>query len=130
MTEMNRRFRLADLARLSAPDDNTAIALRRLDPGCSLALEGSESIVDSTIPEGHRLAVRSISKGESLFSWGLPFGRASKAIRPGEYLSNARMLEALQARRLPFTLPAEPNFENYRAPFSLDESAFQPGAHK
>ena len=127
MIGMSRCIQFGEVARLPEPGDNAAIGLRRLDSGCSLALGTVECPIVSTIPEGHRLAVRSISEGELLLSWGLPFGRALKAIRPGEYLSNARMLEALRERHVPFGLPAEPNFENYRAPFRLDENAFQPG---
>src|SRR5258706_2408609 len=37
------------------------------------------------------------------------------------------MLEALSTRRLPFALPAEPNFSDLREPYVLDEASFQPG---
>jgi hypothetical protein len=45
-----------------------------------------------TILEGHRFAVEPIGAGEELLSWNLPFGRALRAIRPGEYLCNAGVL--------------------------------------
>jgi altronate dehydratase len=45
----------------------------------------------------------------------------------GDYICNARMLDALEERRLPFALPTVPNFENFRAPFNLDVEEFDPG---
>ena len=81
-----------------------------------------------TILEGHRFAIEPIAEGEPLLSWGLPFGRALRAIEPGEYLCNAGILEALRLRNLDFALPLHANFENFVAPYTLDEQAFRPGA--
>ena len=80
-----------------------------------------------TILEGHRFAIEPIAEGETLLSWGLPFGRALRAIQPGEYLCNAGILEALQLRNLDFALPLHANFENCIATYELDEQAFLPG---
>src|SRR5205085_146815 len=77
--------------------------------------------------EGHRFAVQPIAAGESLLSWGLPFGAALRDMAAGAYAANAAMLEALHGRGLPFPLPAEPNFSDAIPPFVLDEAHFQPG---
>ena len=79
-----------------------------------------------TLLEGHRFAVRPIAAGEALLSWELPFGSATRAILPGEYVCNAGMLEALGGRSIDFALPAAPNFEDHIEPYMLDASAFVP----
>ncbi|MEO1441971.1 MAG: UxaA family hydrolase, partial [Chloroflexota bacterium] len=55
-----------------------------------------------------------------------PFGRALRAITPGEYLCNAEVLAELNRRDLPFPLPAAPNFETAGAMYQLDEATFTP----
>ena len=72
---MSHRFGFEEVAHLPAPADNTAIALRRLEPGDAILLEGSEIKLPITILEGHRFAARKIAKDELLFSWATPFGR-------------------------------------------------------
>jgi altronate dehydratase len=112
---------------LPANGDNAAIATRRLEPGESFPLGGAVIRVQTTVLEGHRVAAREIAAGDLILSWGLPFGRALRAILPGEYLCNARILEILKERHVDFNFPAQANFENYRLPFQLDERTFCPG---
>src|SRR5687768_9928409 len=109
---------------LPANGDNAAIATRRLEAGESF--DGIK--IGETVLEGHRVAARSIAQGERILSWGLPFGRALRAIGPGEYLCNARILEVLKERHVDFKFPQTPNSENYRLPFQLDEKKFRAGA--
>ena len=99
------------IARLPAPGDNLAIATRTLAAGTRIEHDGRVFVLDYGVLEGHRFAVQPIAAGESLLSWGLPFGRALRDIAAGEYAANAAMLEALSGRGLPFALPAEPNFQ-------------------
>src|SRR4051812_14815237 len=101
---------LSALARLPAAGDNLAIATRMLAAGTRIAHAGRELVLSFGVLEGHRFAVQPIAAGESLLSWGLPFGTALRDIAPGEYAANAAMLEALHGRGLPFALPGEPNF--------------------
>ena len=77
--------------------------------------------------EGHRLAVRPIAPGEALLSWGLPFGHALVPIAPGDYICNDSILQALAMRQLGVPLPAQPNFEDYLVPFTLDPATYRPG---
>jgi altronate dehydratase len=118
---------LSSMARLPAPGDNLAIATRTLAAGTRMAHAGREFALDYAVLEGHRFAIQPIAAGESLLSWGLPFGTALRDIAAGEYAANAAMLEALHGRGLPFPLPAEPNFGDATPPFVLDEARFQPG---
>ena len=112
--------------RLPAPGDNVAIAIRQLEAGTVIELDGVPHELPQTILEGHRFAVRAIEAGEPLLSWGLPFGHALTPIAPGDYVCNASILAALAVRRLGFSLPDRPNFSDHLVAFDLDESAFRP----
>ncbi|MCZ6634820.1 MAG: UxaA family hydrolase [bacterium] len=124
---MAQTFELEEIGRLPQPDDNVAIATRRLEAGTQIDHQRSSFTLAHTLLEGHRFAVKPIAPGESLLSWGLPFGVASRPLSPGTYACNPQILEALGLRHLDFELPAEANFEDQIQPYVLDESTFQPG---
>ena len=117
---------LAAAGRLPAPGDNVAIAIRQLEPGTVVEIDGTPRTLAQTVLEGHRFAVRPIAPGEPLLSWGLPFGHALTPVAPGDYVCNRSILEALAVRRLPFPLPAQPNFADHLVPFEFNEAAFAP----
>jgi len=117
----------AAVGRLPAPDDNVAIAIRRLEAGTRIEIGGVVHTLAYCILEGHRFAVRPIAAGEALLSWSHPFGHALGPIAAGEYVCNRSMLEALAVRRLGVPLPENPNFADHLVPYALDESAFRPG---
>jgi altronate dehydratase len=118
---------LSAVCRLPAPDDNVAIAIRRLDAGTRIEIDGEVRTLASCVLEGHRLAVRPIAPGEALLSWGLSFGHALVPIGPGDYVCNASILQALAMRQLGVPLPSAPNFEDYLVPFTLDPATYRPG---
>ncbi|HSD54569.1 MAG TPA: UxaA family hydrolase [Burkholderiales bacterium] len=120
-------FAFHEIGRIPAPEDNVAIATRRLPAGGCVDYAGRALRLSHTILEGHRFAVEPIAAGAALLSWGLPFGRALRAIEPGEYVCNAGILEALRLRNLDFGLPASANFANVVQTYELDERAFRPG---
>jgi altronate dehydratase len=115
------------VARLPDGDDNVAIATRRLEPGSTIEFGYDRWPIPHTVLEGHRFAVRPITKGEPLLSWGLTFGHALARIMPGEYVCNEAMLTALAMRDTALAkLPAQPNFADHLAPFRLDATTFRP----
>ena len=120
-------YGFTSVARLPAPDDNVAIAIQTLASGTRISYEGSQFRLSHTILEGHRFAIQSISETEPLLSWGLPFGFATRAIEPGDYVCNQKMIDSLSIRNLPFELPETPNFSDKMAPYALDEAEFQSG---
>ncbi|MCB0209135.1 MAG: UxaA family hydrolase, partial [Anaerolineae bacterium] len=122
---MTKTFQLDAIARLPMPGDNVAIATQRLEQGTTIATGNHQFSLDHTIMEGHRFAVQPIAAGAPLLSWQLPFGFALRDIEPGAYVCNAGMLDALRIRRLDFTLPTSPNFEERIQPYRLDESSFR-----
>ena len=88
------------VGRLPVPDDNVAIATRRLDAGTLVNHDGRRYHIDYTILEGHRFAIQLIAPDEALLSWGLPFGYAMGPIAPGSYVRNPKILKALATRGL------------------------------
>ena len=115
------------VARLPSPDDNVAIATQKLDGGTEIRYDRTQFRLSHTVLEGHRFAILPISAETPLFSWGLPFGFASRPIAPGDYVCNQKMIDSLSIRNLPFALPATPNFSDKMAPYVLDETEFRPG---
>ena len=115
------------VARLPSPDDNVAIATQTLERGTRIRHNGQQFQLSHTILEGHRFAIQSIRETTPLLSWGLPFGFATRAIAPGDYVCNQKMIDSLSIRNLPFELPETPNFSDKMAPYALDEAAFQAG---
>jgi altronate dehydratase len=115
------------IGRLPMPADNAAIATRDLKRGTRFRYGEAEHELSHAILEGHRFAVEPIAAGHELLSWNLPFGRALRLIRPGEYLCNASVLDALRLRNLDFALPQVANFQNAAASFKLDEAGFHAG---
>ena len=112
---------------MPAEADNVAIATRRLEAGTVVADGGSAFHLPHTIPEGHRFVRVPIMQGARLTSWGLPFGIATRALEPGEYVCNERILAALAARDIDFALPATANFVDTMETVALDEGSFAPG---
>lgn len=84
---------------LPAEGDNAGIATRRLEAGEALELDGNAAVLKYPVPQGHRICISPIPKGEALLSWGLSFGTATEDIAFGDYLCNAKMHEVLRARQ-------------------------------
>jgi hypothetical protein len=75
----------ATLLRL-APEDNIVVALRKLRAGERVDFDGGELVVERDVAVGHKLAARAISEGEIIVKYNCPIGRATRAIRPGDYV--------------------------------------------
>lgn len=113
--------------RLPVPGDNVAIAVRQLDAGTRIAHGSEDFTLPHTVMEGHRFVFTPIAAGEPLLSWGLPFGRATRDLAPGEYVCNPSILAVLAERDIDFELPGAANFEDHIATCTLDAASFRPG---
>ena len=120
-------YDFTEVARMPAPDDNVGIATQTLEGGARIRLNGQQFELSHTILEGHRFAIQPILAATPLLSWGLPFGYATRAIAPGDYVCNQKMIDSLSIRNLPFTLPETPNFSDKMAPYRLDAAELRPG---
>ncbi|MCC6804449.1 MAG: UxaA family hydrolase, partial [Anaerolineae bacterium] len=118
----------ATIARMASPEDQVAIATRRIEQGTRIQLGDTSLSLSHTVLDGHRFAVRSLEPGDVLTSWGQPFGEVLVPIQPGDYVCNEAVLRELARHSPDFALPAQPNFADQIAPFRFDEMAFRPGS--
>ncbi len=119
---------LVTVARLSDDASNVAIALSKLAAKTRVKYQDNVFSLSHTVLTGHRFAVKDIAIGETLTSWGLPFGRASRAILAGDYVCNASTLEALSLRSVDANFPEEANFEDDMHTYTLDPASFDPAS--
>lgn len=124
---MSEIFSFEQVGRLPESGDNVALSNRRLEAGSEIRTSDRSFRLPNTILEGHRFAIIPISSGEPLLSWNLPFGTALREIAPGEYICNAKILDALRHRHIDFNLPESPNFEDRLVRYKFDETRFTPG---
>lgn len=68
------------------PSDNVATALTPLTAGEAIASEAAEITLAADIPQGHKLALCPIQRGEPVVKYGQPMGRATAPIAPGEHV--------------------------------------------
>jgi len=110
---MSQKFSLSEIGFLPHEKDNCAVALVQLEPAMVISHCGIPIVISSTVPVGHRFAIKRIEKDTFLTSWNHPFGKSMTNIYPGEYVCNDEMLEELSHRTVDFAYPEAPNFENY-----------------
>jgi altronate dehydratase small subunit len=68
------------------PSDNVATALRELQAGTPVPVDGVEIAVRSVIPFGHKVALHAIEAGSPVLKYGEAIGVASANIAPGEHV--------------------------------------------
>ena len=78
---------LADVALLLRPADDVAVATRQVPAGTTVRLpDGAEATTRSTLPRGHKLAVRPVAAGAEVRKYGQPIGRATRDVAPGDHV--------------------------------------------
>ena len=109
------------LAKFPAPKDNCAIATRTIEAGTRVLMPNGIDIytISHQVLEGHRFAGTMMKNGDTLYSWGLPFGVMIADVVPGTYLVNNTMIVALQRRNI-VDLPSA-NFEDKIIPYVLND---------
>lgn len=73
------------------PSDTVAVALRAIAAG--EVIGGLR--VQHAIPQGHKLALRPVALGETVFKYGQPIGRATEAIGTGDHVHIQNLATAL-----------------------------------
>ena len=69
---------------LLSPSDNVFVAIRSIERGSPLAVDGQEIVVAERIPLGFKVAARDIRAGEKISKYGAPIGSATRDISKGE----------------------------------------------
>lgn len=73
------------LLRLAATD-NVLIATRDLRPGRSATSSGEVVVLASAVPLGHKVASRSLERGERVVRYAMAVGSATTPIAAGEWV--------------------------------------------
>lgn len=109
-----------------------AVALRQLEPGESVSLEGLVGSgrdvvhVRELIPQGHKIAIRPVGAGNAVRKYGWPIGEARCDIEPGSLVHSGNLTTRLTGlnqyvyepaapvRAVAATLDESPRFMGYR----------------
>ncbi len=67
--------------------DNVAVALEAMSAGDRVLINGEDAGIEirEALPQGHKLALRRIARGETVFKYGHPIGTAACDIEAGSY---------------------------------------------
>ncbi|MBE5814098.1 MAG: altronate dehydratase [Clostridiales bacterium] len=68
------------------PRDNVAVALKALEAGECVEVEGASYTAATPVPAGHKMALKPIAKGETIIKYGYPIGEAKCDIAVGEHV--------------------------------------------
>jgi altronate hydrolase len=107
------------------PRDDVAVALRRLAAGERLEAAGRTVVAAEDIPDGHKIALRSMQAGETVRKFGWPIGRLTQDVAEGGHVHTHNLTTLLEGVEgyLYAPAPAEPlgaenapRFRGYRRP--------------
>ena len=68
------------------PEDSVAVLLTTLSAGTCLDVDGNYVTLLEDIPQGHKVALREIKKGETVVKYGCPIGLAKEHIAKGSWI--------------------------------------------
>lgn len=74
------------------PTDNIAVCLQDFSPGDEINQDGHTIAVLNPIPRGHKVATKSITKGDGVIKYGERMGHATTDIQIGEHVHTHNVL--------------------------------------
>ena len=83
--------------RVHPEDDVAALLSPAIAAGTIIRVEGATVTTLSAVASGHKVALRPIAAGEPVKKFGFPFGRATQAIAPGEFVHTHNVATLLGA---------------------------------
>lgn len=106
------------------PADNVCIAVRNLELGEKVAVDGQSVKVTGAVRMGHKVALQKIGKGEPITRYGQTIGFASQAIEPGDWVHVHNTAAPAFERHYEYadSIPPDPTpitgrtFQGYRRP--------------
>ena len=81
------------------PADNVIVAVKDLQDGASLDINGKTIIVLQDITEGHKVALQDFKEGDYIIKYGAPIGHARKAITAGSWVNEKNIKTNLEGLR-------------------------------
>ena len=74
------------------PADNIAICLEDMPAGTIIDQDNLKLTITQTIPRGHKVASRAVTKGDGIIKYGERMGHATKDISVGEHVHTHNVL--------------------------------------
>ena len=65
------------------PNDNVVVALHPIAKGTAVPVDNTTVTAVEDIPQGHKMAIANILKGENVIKYGFPIGHATEDAAPG-----------------------------------------------
>lgn len=84
------------------PSDNVAVARVQLPAGAEIQHEGIEVKTSQAIAPGHKIALRQISAGETVYKYGEEIGRAGADLAAGEWVHTHNLRFDINERKYEF----------------------------
>ncbi|MBR3787141.1 MAG: UxaA family hydrolase, partial [Firmicutes bacterium] len=78
------------------PNDNVAVATRKLKNGEKIKIEGHEIIVKDDVEMGNKIAINNIDKEEKIYKYGNVIGVAQEKIKEGKFIHTHNMKTELK----------------------------------
>ena len=105
------------------PADNVVVAIKDLQAGTSLDINGKTIAVLQDIPAGHKVALQDLKEGDLIIKYGAPIGHSHEAISAGSWVNEKNIKTNLKGLReyefSPQPIPEQPSekllsFKGYR----------------
>lgn len=81
------------------PADNVAVALQPIAKGTAVQIAGKTVTAREEIPQGHKMSVTTVSKGENIIKYGFPIGHAMDDIPAGSWIHVQNMATNLSGEQ-------------------------------
>lgn len=92
------------------PDDNVVVALKNLQKGEQLLVDGVTITLSENVDKGHKIAIVSIKKGENIVKYGMPIGQALEDIKVGGWIHTHNLKTNLSDLDTYSYIPKFPDF--------------------
>ena len=105
------------------PADNVVVAVKNLQTGASLDINGRTIVVLQDIPAGHKVALQDFKEGDHIIKYGAPIGHTREVITTGSWVNEKNIKTNLEGLREyefnPQPIPEQPSgkslsFKGYR----------------
>lgn len=81
------------------PADNVVVAVKDLQTGVSLDINGRTIVVLQDIPAGHKVALQDFKEGDHIIKYGAPIGHAREVITTGSWVNEKNIKTNLEGLR-------------------------------
>ena len=107
------------------PADNVVVAVRALDAGAMIAVDGEPVTISESVPAGHKIAIQPLESRAPVIKYGFPIGATTMPVARGAWVHSHNLRTRLdgvtgfqyEPAEQPMARPsAMPTFAGYRRP--------------